>query len=197
MMTDHVDYKAPFVSAARRSRNLLIALGVVMVLAGAAAIIFPFFSTLGVTLCVGLMLIVAGIAQGIGAFSYPRWTGIVLGLVFAVIALIAGGYLLARPLEGMFALTIVVATIFFVEGVLKTVASFQIRPLPGWGWVLFDGIVAVIIAAFLWWQFPSSALWALGILAGVRIMISGWALMMVPIAVGRMLDGDPVSRKAV
>lgn len=196
-MTDYSDYETPFASAIRRSRNLLIAIGIVMILAGTAAIMFPYFSTLGVTVCVGVMFIVAGIAQGIGAFSLPKWTGVLLGLVFAVLGLIAGGYLLARPLQGVFALTVVVAAVFLVDGIFKAVISFQMRPLAGWGWVLFDGITSVVLGGLLWWQLPSSALWALGVLAGVRIIVSGWTLVMVPIAVGRLFDSGSSMRNAV
>lgn len=195
-MIMHYDNTSLFATSIRRSRNLLIAIGIVMIVAGTAAIAFPGFSTLGVTLCVGVMLIVAGIAQGIGAFSYPKWTGIVLGLIFAILGLFAGGYLLARPLEGVFALTIIVAAVFLVEGIFKAILSFQMRPLSGWGWVLFDGIVSAVLGVLLWWQLPSSALWALGVLAGVRIIVSGWALVMVPIAVSKMFSTDSSTHRA-
>lgn len=181
--------ESPFASTIRGSRNLMIALGIVMILAGFAAIVFPFFSTIGVTLSVGAMLVVAGFAQAIGAFSYPNRTGIVLGLVVAALWLVGGVYLLARPLEGVFALTILVAAAFLAEGAIKTVLSFQMRPIAGWGWLLFDGIVSVVLGVMLWWQLPVSALWALGTLAGINIMVSGWTLVIIPIAFSRIL-GD-------
>ena len=196
-MTLNSDYEAPFASAMRRSRNLLIALGIVMVIAGIAAIVFPYFSTLGVTVCVGVMLIVAGIAQGIGAFSQPKWTGTLLGLIVAALWLYGGWYLLARPLEGVFILTVVLAAVFVVEGVFKAIFSFQIRPEAGWGWVLFDAVASIALGGLLWWQLPSSAIWALGVLAGIRIMIAGWTLVMVPIAVGRIFGGGSSSRPAI
>ena len=195
-MTMNSDETSPLAEAIRQSRNILIAIGIVMIVAGTAATVFPFFSTLGVTLCVGVMLIVAGIAQGIGSFSYPKWTGVVLGLILAGLGLIAGGYLLMRPLEGVFALTVLVAVLFLIDGILKTVLSFQMRPVAGWGWIMFDGIASVALGGLLWWQLPSAALWALGVLAGVRIIISGWTLVMVPIAVSRLFAGDSSSPHA-
>ncbi len=189
------DHEPALASTIKRSRNLLIATGIVMILAGGAAIAFPYFSSLGVTVCVGLMLIVGGIAQAIGAVGYPRWTGIALGLIFATFGLIGGGYLLLRPAEGVFVLTIIAAAFFLAEGIVKTILSMQMRPLAGWGWVLFDGIASVVLGALLWWQLPSSALWALGVLAGIRIIVSGWTLVMVPIAVGRVLGAVSDARR--
>ena len=38
-----------------------------------------------------------------------------------------------------------------LEGVLELVLSFQLRPLPGSGWLLFDGIVTLALAAMPAW----------------------------------------------
>lgn len=196
-MALHSDAESPFASTIKRSRNFMIALGVVMILAGFAAIVFPMVSTLGVTLSVGVMLIVAGIAQGVSAFSYPKWTGIILGLIVAALWLFSGLYLLARPLEGVFVLTIVLAAAFFAEGVIKTVLSFQMRPLTGWGWLLFDGVVSTALGVLLWWQLPVSALWALGTIAGINIIISGWTLVILPISIGKVFSGSSSSGHAI
>ncbi len=171
----------------------MISLGIVMILAGIAAILFPFFSSLGVVWMVAIMLIIASIAQAISAFSFPKWGGAILVLIIAALWLIGGLYLLTSPLEGVFILTVVVAAIFVVEGGIKTVLSYQMRPLAGWGWLLFDGVISVILGVMLWSQLPFSALWALGTLAGISIMISGWTLVMIPIAVGRMFGGSSSS----
>ncbi len=189
--------KHPFEAGIKRSRNMMIALGIVMILAGFAAIVFPFFSSLGVVGMVGVMLIIASIAQSVSAFSFPKWTGVILGLVVAALWLMGGLYLLAQPLEGVFILTVVVAAIFVVEGVIKTVLSVQMRPLAGWGWLLFDGGISVILGVMLWWQLPSSALWALGTLAGISIVISGWTLVMMPIALDRFLGGSPSAKHPI
>ena len=177
--------ESAFALGIRRNRRSMVALGIAMILAGVAAILFPLVSTLSVVWIVGVTLIVASIAQSVGAFSYPKWSGIILGLLVAALWLMAGLFLLLRPLEGVFALTVVVAAVFLIEGVLKTFLSFQIRSLAGWGWLHFDGLITVVLGGMLWWQLPLSALWALGTLAGISIMLSGWTLVMLPIALGK------------
>lgn len=64
------------------------------------------------------------------------------------------------------------------------------RPHAGWGWVLFDGVVSVALGLMLWWQLPSAALWSLGTLAGISIIISGWTLVIVPIAVSKVFGAS-------
>ncbi|MEH6832769.1 MAG: DUF308 domain-containing protein [Sulfitobacter sp.] len=184
-MTVNLASESAFALGIRRNRGTMFSVGIAMIFAGGAAILFPLIGTLSVVWIVGVALIVASIAQSVAAFSYPKWSGIVLGLLVAALWLVAGLFLLLRPLEGVFALTVVVAAVFLIEGVLKTILSFQIRPLAGWGWLLFDGLFTVVLGGMLWWQLPLSALWALGTLAGISIMLSGWTLVMLPIALGK------------
>ncbi|SFS55277.1 Uncharacterized membrane protein HdeD, DUF308 family [Sulfitobacter marinus] len=184
-MTMNPTEEFPFADGIKRGRNVMIALGVVMIIVGFTAIVFPFISTLSVVWITAVMLIIASIAQTIGAFSYPKWSGVILGLLVAAVWLFAGVYLMFFPLEGVVVLTIVLAAMFLTEGVIKTVLSFRMRPLSGWGWLLFDGLITALLGGLLIWQMPSAALWALGTLAGISIMISGWSFVMIPIAVSR------------
>ena len=166
----------------------MVALGIVTIIMGSAAILFPLFGSIAVAIVIGFAFVIAGIAQIIAAFSYPKWGVRILTFIVGALCLLAGIFLLLNPVNGIFALTIVVAAIFLAEGILKTIYAFRMRPLPGWGWLLFDGILSVVLGLMLWVQFPSSALWALGILAGISILISGWTMVMLGVAIGKLTD---------
>jgi len=58
------------------------------------------------------------------------------------------------------------------------VVFFQFRSLAGSGWILFDGIVTLILAYMIWRPFPSSATWAVGTLLGVNLIVSGFTRLM-------------------
>ena len=170
------------------SRGWMIATGIIMILAGTGAIVFPLITSFGVAICVAILLAIAGFVQIIHAFSYPSWGKILLALLVGILWLFAGIVLLARPMEGVLVLTIFVAAAFLAEGILKTIFAFKIRPATGWGWMLFNGIAAATVGILLWWQLPSSALWALGLLAGINILISGWTLVMLASAIGKSTE---------
>lgn len=178
------------------SRGWMIATGIIMILAGTGAIVFPLITSFGVAICVAILLAIAGFVQIIHAFSYPSWGKILLALLVGILWLLAGIVLLARPMEGVFVLTIFVAAAFLAEGILKTIFAFKIRPATGWGWMLFNGIAAATVGILLWWQLPFSALWALGLLAGINILISGWTLVMLASAIGKSKE-PPVAAKSM
>jgi uncharacterized membrane protein HdeD (DUF308 family) len=72
-------------------------------------------------------------------------------------------------------------------GVLEFVLSFQLRPLPGSGWLLFDGIVTLVLAAMIGSAWPISSVWAIGTLVGVSMFFSGITRLMLSVAVRRIV----------
>ncbi len=75
------------------------------------------------------------------------------------------------------------AILFLVEGLVKIIASVQNRNMPNWGWMCFSGILALIIGGLIWSEWPSSAIWAIGLLVGINILFRGWSLVMLASAV--------------
>ena len=60
---------------------------------------------------------------------------------------------------------------------------FHVRSLPGSGWILFDGIVTLILALMIWRSWPASAVWALGTIVGINLLMSGFTRLMYSRAV--------------
>jgi uncharacterized membrane protein HdeD (DUF308 family) len=87
---------------------------------------------------------------------------------------------------GVTSLTLLLATLFLVEGVLDIVLFFKMRHLQGAGWVLTDGIVTLLLGAMIYLQWPSSSLWAIGTLVGISLIFSGVARVMMSLAVRKV-----------
>jgi uncharacterized membrane protein HdeD (DUF308 family) len=85
--------------------------------------------------------------------------------------------MLGRPLFGLASLTLVLAAYFLVDGIFEIIAAFQIKPKKGWGWVLFSGIAAFLLGYLIWSQWPLSGGWAIGVLVGVNLLLSGWSMI--------------------
>ena len=54
-----------------------------------------------------------------------------------------GFYMLARPVAGLASLTLAIAAYLVAKGVLEGAIAFKLRPMPGSGWLLFDGILTI------------------------------------------------------
>ena len=84
-----------------------------------------------------------------------------------------------RPVVGLLSMTLLLAVYFIVDGVSEIFAAFKMKPDRGWGWLLFNGIVAVLLGAMIWRQWPVSGAWAIGLLVGIHILFSGWTMIVL------------------
>jgi uncharacterized membrane protein HdeD (DUF308 family) len=91
-------------------------------------------------------------------------------------------YLLVHPVAALMSLTIALAIYLFLEAILEFVLGFTLRPLPGSGWLLFDGIVTLILAVMIWRTWPINTPWIIGTLVGISMLISGTTRLMLSLA---------------
>jgi len=164
------------------SKGLLVFLGVILVIAGIAAIGMPLVASLAVELLIGWVLIVSGIMQSIYSFSSRRWGKFFMRLLAGLLYLLGGIMLVAHPLRGVLTLTLLLGILFVLEGLCKIIGSLQIRAVPHWGGLFLSGILALIIGILIWRGWPSSSAWAIGLLVGINILFRGWALITLALA---------------
>jgi uncharacterized membrane protein HdeD (DUF308 family) len=93
--------------------------------------------------------------------------------------LLVGLYLMQQPVTGLAKLTIILMAYLIATGLAEMAIAFQVRPAPGWGGELAAGIVTLVLGILLWRQFPLSGAWAIGVLFGIKLMTSGWALILI------------------
>jgi uncharacterized membrane protein HdeD (DUF308 family) len=163
-----------------------IVLSGLMIAAGVVAVFMPALARVAVTAIVGWLLIFSGLLHVAFAWRANRAGTVLREILLGIVYGAVGIYLVASPLGGLQSLTIAVAIYLFVEGVLEFVLSFELRPAPGAGWLLFDGIVTLVLAALIWSTWPSSALWVVGTLVGLSMFFSGITRLMFSMAVHRV-----------
>lgn len=159
-----------------------MALGILLILLGTAAVIAPFAFSFAIKIMIGWLLLIGGIFQIIHAFQARQWKGALLYTLAALLYLVAGIYLLAFPLRGLLTLTFLLALFFMAEGFLKIIWSIQIRSQKQWGWLLFSGLISLALGILIYQDLPSSAAWAIGLLVGINLIFLGWSMVMMAAA---------------
>lgn len=148
-------------------------LAVVSIVGGVVALLNPLLSTLAVTLMAGWAFIFLGVLQVIHSFSVKDWSGFFWALGLGVLTLLVGLSLVFDPLAGSVSLTILVAAFFLATGVFKVMYALKLRPTSGWGWVIFSGIVSIVLGLMIMLGLPYSSLTVLGILLGIELISNG------------------------
>jgi len=170
----------------KKASGWSIALGVLMIIAGIIAMFSPWEAGLAITIVVGWSAIFNGVAQIIFGFRTHGGWHVLLEVLLGIIYIIAGVYLLMHPIGGLLALTLILASFLLIYGVFALVLAFQIKPRGGWGWVLFDGIITILLGILIWAHWPFNSDWVVGTLFGISIFMSGVTRLMMSLALRKI-----------
>jgi uncharacterized membrane protein HdeD (DUF308 family) len=170
--------------------------GVAIMLMGIIAVGAPLVAGLATTVIVASLVLASGIAQTVFAFRAVSFGRGVARFLFGGLTAICGLAMLAWPGAALASLTMFLAAYFVMDGLFILVASFQWRPERGWGWMALNGAVTLILGWFIARDWPLSGIWAIGVLLGVRLIMSGWTIIVLGAiggAVGSEVEGSAES----
>jgi uncharacterized membrane protein HdeD (DUF308 family) len=158
--------------------------GIVLAVLGLAAMIVPPLASLAVTIFLGWMFLISGVAGLIVTFWARQMPGFWWSLFSAALAVLAGLILLARPMQGVLTLTIVVGAYFLAEGVATIMYALEHRRelSERWSWLLVSGLMDILIAFLIIAGLPGSAEWAIGLLVGINLVLGGASLVGMALA---------------
>ena len=171
----------------KRATGWGIFFSILLIVLGVLAIALPLIAAIAVTTVVAWLMIFGGLTHLSVAFSSRGAGSFFWELLVSIAYIFAGGYMAFHPLIGVATLTLLLTSFFLVEGVLEIAAFFQVRGHGGAGLMLLDGIITIALAGMIWAQWPSSAAWAIGIIVGISMLVSGWKWLMISL----------ISRKAL
>lgn len=169
----------------RRVSTLSILWGVSLICLGVLALAAPLLAAVAVNALIGWLIIFAGVVHLVVAF-HSREAGSVIWRLLVGLAYVAfGGYVIARPALGVVSLTLLLASLFLVEGIFDIIQFFRAPSALRSTWFLLDGVVTLFLGLMIYMQWPSSSAWAIGTLVGVSLIFSGVTRVMVSLAVRR------------
>jgi len=168
-------------------RAFTVAEGILMVVLGVLALLFPLIASAWVTVFVAIAFLVGGIVGWVSNLSrakrLSRWHcfwRLVTSTLFTVIGLWMIREFSAGPLTAglqVAALAYAVGIVFLVEGVVAIIVSLSHRQRQGWGWGLSNGIVTLILGLLILSMKAWGLLTVLGILVGISFLFSGIELL--------------------
>ncbi|APG12218.1 uncharacterized membrane protein HdeD (DUF308 family) [Bradyrhizobium sp. JR7.2] len=158
--------------------------GILLAVLGVAALILPPLASLAITIFLGWMFLISGIGGLIVTYWARSSPGFWWSLISAALAVLAGMLLLARPMQAVLTLTIVLGAYFLAEGVATIMYALEHRRelSSRWSWLLISGLVDIAIAFMVITGLPSSAEWAIGILVGINLLFGGATLIGMALA---------------
>jgi uncharacterized membrane protein HdeD (DUF308 family) len=180
----------------RQASNWSILWGISLVVLGILAVGSPLVAAVAVNVVIAWLVVLAGAAHLVLAFHAHGAGSFLWKLLVGLAYVVFGAYLIVHPALGVASLTLVLASLFLIEGALDIVLFFKMRTLRGSTWILLDGIITLLLGLMIYIQWPSSSAWAIGTLVGVSMIISGVARVMLSFAVRKVTNTESSSLAA-
>lgn len=167
----------------RQASTASILWGILLIVFGLAAVTLPFVAAIAVNALVAWLIVLAGAVHLILGFRAHSAGSVIWKLLVGLAYLAFGVYLFTHPVLGVASLTLVLASLFLLEGIFDLVLFFSLRSLPGSSMILIDGIITLVLGVMIYAQWPSSTAWAIGTLVGASMLVSGVTRVMLSLAV--------------
>lgn len=160
------------------SRGWVMVWGILLIVTGVLALLMPGIAALATALTLAWLLIFAGGVEIVHAIQTRRRPGFGWKLASGIITLLLGLSLLMFPIAGIASLALLIGAFIFAGGISRLILALRIKPHKGWGWVLFDGLLSIVIGGLIAWGWPASSIAFIGVLTGFWLLFTGvWRII--------------------
>ncbi len=162
----------------RKAGSWVMVWGVLLIIAGAFAILVPPPAAMAAILLLAWLFVFAGIIEVVYAF-HQREEGFGWKLASALATLVLGVLMLLFPVATIASVALLIGGFMFATGLSNVMLAFKVKPKAGWGWVLFDGALSIVIAILIAMGWPQDSVGFVGILVGICLISGGvWRIVL-------------------
>lgn len=154
---------------------LPLILGIVFIAVGILALITPEATYLSLAIFFSVSFFVVGMLEIIFSISHrEQLDGWGWSLASGILSFIIGLLLIIHPHVSVITLPLFVGFLVLYRSIMAIAWSIELKnyKVPNWGWLLFTGILGVIISFFLLWN-PYIAGLTAAVFTGISLVIVG------------------------
>jgi len=159
--------------------------GTGLVILGAFAIVWSVLTTISTVLVLSWLLIISGLVLTVHTLARRSRAGFFATLLSGILYLLVGMIMLGNPGISAVTLTLMIAMFLIVSGAFIAVSAIT-SAWPNRGWMLLQGVVSLVLGFLIYRQWPISGLWVIGMFIGIEMMLNGWGMVMLGLAVRKL-----------
>jgi uncharacterized membrane protein HdeD (DUF308 family) len=163
-------------NSAKKATNAMIFMGVLALILGIVAVIYPAGFGKISTIVIGAFLIIGGVFRMTFAMLSVSVGSLIMRYVYAILMIIPGIWLIMKPEMGLEVLTVVMAIYFIVDGITAMGYSFSLMPVGGGMFLLFSGLIGILLGVLIFTGWPETSTYVLGTYLGIKLIADGLML---------------------
>lgn len=176
--------KQVFGEAVKHSGKL-IAIGVLLIVCGTIGLIAETAFSYASISILGAVALVGGIFMAIHAFQSKGWKTFLIQSLFAALYIGLGIFVWMAPLAALEGLTIWLAALFLITGVMRIIAAIQNGAGGSAFWPALSGVLTIVLGIMILNSWPEGSTWVPGLLLAIELLLQGWALVFIGLAIKR------------
>ena len=158
--------------------------GILLTALGIAMLMLPKLTSITFGMMICLAFIIYGGFKAINAFMTRHYTRhFVLNIILGLILIGLGLFLFTAPMFNLVIITSVIGVYFLMESISTCAFAIQNRKTLYFWWADIPiAVMQFLLGLIIIVGLPSTALWIVGILAGINFLITGMILISMFIA---------------
>ncbi len=157
---------------ARKYWKWFLSIGILLIALGGLAIGYAKWATEFTVILLGCLLLGAGVLQIINGAYAAKWAGFSLSILMGLLYIIAGALCIFKPMESASAISVLIGALLLLGGLFRLISAIRFH-FDNWGWVVFNGLTAVLLGILILIEWPSSGLWVIGVFVGIDLLLIG------------------------
>ncbi|MET3598587.1 HdeD family acid-resistance protein [Martelella mangrovi] len=179
----------PNIDKVRGNWGWVMAFGLLLVLFSLILLGNLVVATVASVVFFGAMLIVAGVVH-LSQLFYNHGKGhVAFWVISGLLYVLAGIMLMRNPVLASSLFTIIVGVSLAVAGGFRLYLGMTMRPVKGWGFMIFSGLVLILAAVLIASNFPQNSLWLLGLFVAADFLVYGVSLVIFALALKPRSNG--------
>jgi Uncharacterized conserved protein len=166
-------------------------LGSLYIVLGIFALSYIGFTTLFTIAYLGILLLLAGAAEILFAIQTRYEGSMGFHLVFGVCAMLAGVFMFLSPMYNSLLITLAASIYLVARGIVKMIGSAVDR-YSLWAWTFFDGLLSLALGGIIVSMWPESSFWAIGIFVGIELLSHGIEFLTIGFIGRRMQQSSTI-----
>ncbi len=163
----------------KRFLSFVLIEGILLSVLGLGMLMLPKITTISFGLMLCLTFIVYGGYKVINAILTKNYSRhFVLNVVSGLLLFLTGVFLFMAPMFNLLLITSAIGVYFILESISSTAFAVQNKnTLYFWWLAILVGVMQFLLGLIIILGLPSTALWVVGILAGINFLIAGVVLI--------------------
>ncbi|BAO44689.1 HdeD family acid-resistance protein [Thiolapillus brandeum] len=161
----------------KRFGRYSMVVGFLLILLGSVGMVLPELMSLETSIFIASLFLVGGVFWLSHSFKYSRkdWAD----WLKPVLLLVTGGFMLFYPLSGIAAVGLLLAVYLLLDAFGSFSFASSLRPAPGWGWMMFNGVLSLLLAMLFLIGWPATSMFLVGLYVAISLFFDGVVLVYI------------------